>query len=118
VRRPSALELLRLGRDVRKAVPPNLVDFVESAGLAAVAYGPESHQQMDDDFARNFWKTQSPIGLVRGFKATFRWLRCIPSRRGSTATSFQSVAVDPLDNEDGLAALLAHNDGGRRHATP
>jgi hypothetical protein len=31
-----------------------------SAGLAAVAYGPDSHEQMDDDFARNFWKMQTP----------------------------------------------------------
>ena len=36
------LELLRRGHEVRMAVPPNLVGFVESVGLAAVAYGPES----------------------------------------------------------------------------
>jgi UDP:flavonoid glycosyltransferase YjiC (YdhE family) len=53
---------------LRKAVPPNPVDFVESTGLAAVAYGPDSHEQMDDDFARNVWKMQNPISLVRGFK--------------------------------------------------
>ena len=53
---------------MRKAVPPNPVDFVESTGLAAVAYGPDSHEQMDDDFARNVWKMQNPISLVRGFK--------------------------------------------------
>ncbi len=39
---PSGLELLRRGHEVRMAVPPNLVGFVESAGLAAVAYGPDS----------------------------------------------------------------------------
>jgi UDP:flavonoid glycosyltransferase YjiC (YdhE family) len=32
-------ELLRRGHDVRMAVPPDLVGFAESAGLAAVAYG-------------------------------------------------------------------------------
>ena len=32
-------ELLRRGHEVRVAVPPDLVGFVESAGLAAVAYG-------------------------------------------------------------------------------
>jgi UDP:flavonoid glycosyltransferase YjiC (YdhE family) len=53
---------------LRKAVPPNPADFVESTGLAAVAYGPDSHEQMDDDFARNVWKMQNPISLVRGFK--------------------------------------------------
>jgi UDP:flavonoid glycosyltransferase YjiC (YdhE family) len=32
-------ELLRRGHDVRMAVPPDLVGFVESAGLAAIAFG-------------------------------------------------------------------------------
>ncbi|WP_343574237.1 glycosyltransferase [Mycobacterium sp.] len=35
-------ELLSRGHDVRIAVPPNLVDFAEAAGLAAVAYGLDS----------------------------------------------------------------------------
>ena len=35
-------ELLRRGHEVRMAVPPDLVGFVESAGLAAVAYGPDT----------------------------------------------------------------------------
>jgi UDP:flavonoid glycosyltransferase YjiC (YdhE family) len=39
------LELLRRGHELRKAVPPNPVDFVESTGLAAVAYGPDSHER-------------------------------------------------------------------------
>ena len=41
------LELLRRGHEVRMAVPPNLIGFVESAGLAAVAYGPDSEEQME-----------------------------------------------------------------------
>jgi vancomycin aglycone glucosyltransferase len=40
-------ELQRRGHDVRIAVPPNLLAFVESAGLAAVSYGPDSHAQLD-----------------------------------------------------------------------
>ena len=35
-------ELLRRGHDVRMAVPPDLIGFAESAGLAAVAYGPDT----------------------------------------------------------------------------
>jgi len=53
------LELLRRGHEVRMAVPPNLVGFIESAGLAAVAYGPDSQAQLDPDFLRNFWKDVS-----------------------------------------------------------
>jgi UDP:flavonoid glycosyltransferase YjiC (YdhE family) len=59
------LELLRRGHEVRMAVPPNLVGFVESAGLTAVAYGSDSQKQLDEDFVRNFWKIQNPIALVR-----------------------------------------------------
>jgi UDP:flavonoid glycosyltransferase YjiC (YdhE family) len=47
-------ELLRRGHEVRMAVPPNLVGFVESVGLAAVAYGPTDLQAMLDAW-RNVW---------------------------------------------------------------
>ncbi|EHB50593.1 glycosyl transferase family 28 [Mycolicibacterium rhodesiae JS60] len=44
------LELQRRGHDVRMAVPPNLVAFVESAGLrTAIPYGPDSQQQLQGD---------------------------------------------------------------------
>jgi UDP:flavonoid glycosyltransferase YjiC (YdhE family) len=59
-------ELLTRGHEVRMAVPPNLIGFVESAGIpGAVAYGPDSQKQLDDDFFREFWKIQNPITLVR-----------------------------------------------------
>ncbi|BBY66667.1 glycosyltransferase [Mycolicibacterium helvum] len=44
------LELQRRGHDVYMAVPPNLVSFVESAGLAAtIGYGPDSQKQLQGD---------------------------------------------------------------------
>jgi UDP:flavonoid glycosyltransferase YjiC (YdhE family) len=46
-------ELLRRGHDVHMAVPPDQVGFAESAGLAAVAYGPDT--QAIADAHRNFW---------------------------------------------------------------
>ena len=46
-------ELLRRGHDVRMAVPPNLVGFAESAGLAAVGYGSDSRLIMD--VQRDYW---------------------------------------------------------------
>ena len=59
-------ELLRRGHQVRMAVPPNLIGFVESAGVpGAVAYGPDSQKQLDADFFRDFWKVQNPVTLVR-----------------------------------------------------
>jgi len=60
------LELQRRGHDVRMAVPPNLIGFVESAGLSAVAYGNrDSQQQLDEQFLHNAWKLQNPVKLLR-----------------------------------------------------
>jgi UDP:flavonoid glycosyltransferase YjiC (YdhE family) len=67
------LELRRRGHEVRMAVPPNLVDFVESAGLAAVGYGPDSREQVNAvaDFVHHAFKPQNPIGLVRAGRELF-----------------------------------------------
>jgi UDP:flavonoid glycosyltransferase YjiC (YdhE family) len=46
-------ELQRRGHDVQMAVPPNLVGFVEAAGLAAVAYGLDSQPILDAQ--REYW---------------------------------------------------------------
>jgi UDP:flavonoid glycosyltransferase YjiC (YdhE family) len=46
-------ELLRRGHDVHMAVPPNLVGFAESTGLAAVAYGLDSRIIMEAQ--REYW---------------------------------------------------------------
>ncbi len=48
-----ARELLQRGHDVRMAVPPDLVGFADSAGLAAVAYGLDLQTILDA--YRNFW---------------------------------------------------------------
>ena len=47
-----ALELQRRGHQVRMAVPPNLVDFAESAGLADV-------QSYQDPTPRSSWRRRS-----------------------------------------------------------
>lgn len=71
---PSAAvgrELLQRGHDVRMAVPPDLVEFVESAGLPATAYGPElqtildAHRNFYTFFFRNFWKLREVARLSR-----------------------------------------------------
>lgn len=46
-------ELIRRGHDVWMAVAPEMVDFVESAGLAGVAYGPDLKVILDPH--RDFW---------------------------------------------------------------
>ncbi|OBF76896.1 glycosyl transferase family 1 [Mycobacterium sp. 852002-51613_SCH5001154] len=46
-------ELVRRGHDVRMAVPPDSVAFVEEAGVPAVAYGLDTRTWLD--VYRNFW---------------------------------------------------------------
>ncbi len=46
-------ELLQRGHDVCMAVPPNLVDFAEAAGLPAVSYGLDSQSILDTQ--REYW---------------------------------------------------------------
>jgi UDP:flavonoid glycosyltransferase YjiC (YdhE family) len=64
-------ELLRRGHDVRMAVPPDLVSFAESAGLAAVAYGPDTQAWLEvtrdfwKRFFRNVWNIQEVKKLLR-----------------------------------------------------
>lgn len=60
-------ELVRRGHEVRLAVPPDLVDFAEAAGLATVPYGPELEAFLNDEFLRNFWTrlSHNPIGTLR-----------------------------------------------------
>jgi UDP:flavonoid glycosyltransferase YjiC (YdhE family) len=85
-------ELLRRGHDVRMAVPPDLVGFAESAGLTAVAYGPDTrewwgaHRDFWTRLFRNFWKIQDLIGLWReiGESVIRYW--------GEITTTLQSLA--------------------------
>jgi UDP:flavonoid glycosyltransferase YjiC (YdhE family) len=55
------------------AVPPNLIDFVKSVGLAAVGYGPDSREQVNAvvDFHHHVFKPQNPINLVREGRLLF-----------------------------------------------
>jgi len=49
-------ELLRRGHDVCIAVPPDHIGFAEAAGLAAVAYGPDSQAVLDKELGTNLFK--------------------------------------------------------------
>ncbi|OMB97779.1 glycosyl transferase family 1 [Mycobacterium sp. NS-7484] len=68
-------ELLRRGHDVRMAVSPDLVGFVEAAGPTAIACGPDVRvwQDLNRDFWarflrkfwKNFWRVRDLVGLLR-----------------------------------------------------
>jgi UDP:flavonoid glycosyltransferase YjiC (YdhE family) len=57
------LELLRRGHEVCVAAPPDLMAFVESAGLAAVANGPDTREI--PEFFRTTWTIRHPIEPLR-----------------------------------------------------
>ena len=85
-------ELLRRGHEVRMAVPPDLVGFVEAAGLAAVAYGLDTQAVLGDyrnfwtTYFRNFWRIQDLIRLWREVWEPFT--RC----RREASTTLTSLA--------------------------
>jgi len=85
-------ELRRRGHEVQVAVPPDLVGFVESAGLAAVAYGLDMRTTMDA--LRNFWtclfhRPWRIRNLLRSYREAWqRVTRC----RGELSTTLTSLA--------------------------
>ena len=64
-------ELSIRGHDVCMAVPPDLVGSVESMGLRAVAYGPDTLAWLEDTrdfwafFFRNFWRVRDVKRFLR-----------------------------------------------------
>jgi UDP:flavonoid glycosyltransferase YjiC (YdhE family) len=78
------LELQRRGHEVRMAVPPNMLGFVESAGLGAMAYGPSSEAVNEEDFVRNFWHVSTPVKVLRAAK---HYLGEVWAEMGTTLTS-------------------------------
>lgn len=61
----AARELWRRGHDVRMAVPPDKIGFVESAGLTAIAYGRDTRSQLNaaNDFVRT---ATNPVAALPG----------------------------------------------------
>ena len=128
------------------AVPPNMLGFVESAGLAAVAYGPDSQEQLNPaaDFVANLLpKTQNPISML---PEIIEHVSQVKAEKSATLTSLAKGAdllvagfneqglaanvAEYLRHSAGCAALLprarlgspgtvvAHNEGDRRRPTP
>jgi vancomycin aglycone glucosyltransferase len=106
-------ELLRRGHDVRMAVPPNMLGFIESAGLAGVAYGPDSREEMNpgSGLVRNIApKMQNPISVV---PEVIEHVTQVKLDKGATLTSLANGADLVLAgfNEQGLAANVAEHYG-------
>jgi vancomycin aglycone glucosyltransferase len=105
----AALELLRRGHDVRMAVPPNMLGFIESAGLAGVAYGPDSREEMNpaSDLVGNLLpKMKNPLSVV---PEVVEHVTQVKVQKGATLTALANGADLVLAgfNEQGLAANVA-----------
>lgn len=85
-------ELLRRGHEVCMAVPPDLVEFVESAGLPAVPYGLDTQAALDayrslwTNAFHNFWKVQDLVKLWREVLDT------VTSSYENVSTTLKSLA--------------------------
>jgi UDP:flavonoid glycosyltransferase YjiC (YdhE family) len=109
----AALELLRRGHDVRMAVPPNMLGFIESAGLAGVAYGPDSREEMNpaSDLVGNLLpQIKNPLSVV---PEVVEHVTQVKVEKGATLTALANGADLVLAgfNEQGLAANVAEYYG-------
>lgn len=120
---PSAavgLELLRRGHEVRMAVPPELVSFVESVGLAAVPYGPKVQEFLDEEFLRNMWTDffRNPVRqvlkvwdpLIKYWGDVSTTLRSLADGADllSTGLNFEQAAANVAEYYDIPLAALHH----------
>lgn len=105
-------ELTRRGHDVRLAVPPDLVGLVESAGLAAVGYGPntQAHCDLWQRFPPNLWKMHALIGWLREFGALTGpcWAEIITTLR--SLADGADVLVSGLGFEEAVAIVAEYHD--------
>jgi vancomycin aglycone glucosyltransferase len=106
-------ELQRRGHDVRMAVPPNMLDLAESAGLVGDAYGPDSREEMNpgsDLVASIIPRMNNPFSVV---PEVVEHVTEVKLAKGATLTELAEGADLVLAgfNEQGLAANVAEYHG-------
>ena len=112
---PSAAvgaELLRRGHEVQMAVSPHMLDFVWSAGLSAVAYGPDLQGLLhDENFLRNLSaKMHNPISIL---PEVIEHANRVCAEKVATLTSLTEGAdvIVASTAEQGIAAIVGeHQD--------
>ena len=111
-------ELVRRGHDVRMAVPPDLVDFAEAAGPAAVAYGPDlkaildPHRDFWTYFFRNPWRIRELDRMWREFREPLTQCRGevssdadVAGRRGRPAIHRHELRGQPPPTSRSIATF-------------
>ncbi|MEE6176256.1 glycosyltransferase [Mycobacterium sp. 050134] len=105
----AARELARRGHDVRMTAPPDMLGFVESVGIAAVAYGADTRGQTEA-FANLVGTVPNPVGALPAVLAdlTETW-----TSKSATLASLSDGADLLLAglNEQELAANVAELQG-------
>jgi UDP:flavonoid glycosyltransferase YjiC (YdhE family) len=110
-------ELSRRGHDVRMAVSPDLVDFAESAGMTAVAYGQRAQVIQARDFGLHVYQN-FPHALWKAKDLTRAWreYREFVSRYWVDSTSTLTSLADGCDVlvtgllfEDGAANVAEYH---------
>jgi vancomycin aglycone glucosyltransferase len=106
-------ELVRRGHDVLVAVPPNMLGFAESAGLAAVAYGPDSREEMNpasEVFRDVATRMHDQIGALTEVVEHVNRVKADKSATLKTLARGADLLVAGF-NEQGLAANVAEYYG-------
>ena len=109
-------ELVRRGHDVHMAVAPEMVDFVESAGPAAVAYGPDLKVILDPhrDFWVYFfgspWKIRELGGMWREVQEPLTQCRGEVSRTLTSLAEGADLLITGMNYEDTAANVAEHCD--------
>jgi len=106
-------ELQRRGHDVCMAVPPNMLDLAESAGLVGEAYGPDSREEMNpgsDLVASILPRMNNPFSVV---PEVVEHGTQVKLEKGATLAELANGADLVLAgfNEQGLAANIAEYHG-------
>lgn len=100
-------ELLRRGHDVRMAVSPDKMAFVEAAGLTAVAYGADTREQMDAA-AQVVVGAANPIGAL---PAVVEHLTRVWAEKAATLTALAEGAdllVAGINEQEVAGAVAEH----------
>ena len=107
-------ELVRRGHDVHMAVAPEMVDFVESAGPAAVAYGPDLKVILDPhrDFWMYFfgspWKVRELGSMWREVQEPLTQCRGEVSRTLTSLAEGADLLLTGMNYEDTAANVAEH----------
>jgi UDP:flavonoid glycosyltransferase YjiC (YdhE family) len=92
-------ELLRRGHEVRMAVPPNLVGFVEAAGLTAVAYGPDTQAPLEAQRNLSICRSRNPWRI-------WDWIRLSREFWELWAQGWREVSITLMSLADGADLLI------------